>query len=62
MVLSQNPPLASVQVMRPPSQPIAEHPEFRIAQKYFQKLGSFRPVPTRRELDQSGPEGRDGGP
>lgn len=27
---------------------IAEHPEIRLAQKYFQELSSFRLIPTRR--------------
>ena len=59
-VPSPHPLLVSVQVVRP--LPYSEHPEFRMAQKYFQKLGSFRLVPTRKGPDLSRPEGHRGGP
>lgn len=39
------------------SPPIYEHPEFRLAPEYFEKLSSFRCVPTRQESGQSRPEG-----
>lgn len=39
------------------SPPIYEHPEFSLAPEYFEKLGSFRRVPTRQEPGQSRPEG-----
>ena len=47
LVPSQHPSLANVQVIRLPSLPVSEHPEFRLAQEYLHVPSSFRLAPTR---------------